>query len=422
MTNLRKLTMLALGFCLLSTATTFSQPQAQNQEPNQPAYRNSIPPDKLEEDLDFLFKTIEEVHPNMYAYISEEKYVKVKHELYQHSDHAMSVSEFYLYVHTAVSCLKDTHTRIERPSNFVMPEITESMRELGGRLKKLVEDGESSGTDAPYVPAPRKKEYAGTYSHHVFPEHNTCLMVINWFGMPDEVGQYAKKFRETFKAIREKGVTHLVIDVRENRGGCGLAGDELLKYLANKPFRQIERIEQRIVPAFFELCEQYGLNINKTMSDEYGIDLEDLKSKGNYKPGTIVTGQGPFKNPHGPSDRFKGSIYLLIAEPTFSAASNFAAAVKYFEIGTLIGQETSGKKDHYGQVVPIQLPNSRLNGQVSTAHFITVGGMEDSGGVKPDYEVRQKLEDTAKGVDTVLEFTLALIKSGRTVSDMQLAD
>ena len=415
MTKLQKTTIFAFVLCVLSIAVTTTGSNAENQEPNQPARLKTIAPDKLKEDLDFLFKTIQEAHPNMYAYISEEKYTAVRGELYRHFDHAMSASEFYVYVQTAVSCLKDTHTRVERPSNFVMPPITESMRELGGRLKEIVKDDEGSKTDAQYVPAPRKKEYTGPYSYHFFPEYDTCLMVVNSFGMPDEIGQYAKKFQETFKAIREKRVTHLVIDVRENRGGCGFTGDELLKYLANKPFRQIEIIEQRIVPAFFELCEQYGLNINKTMLDEYGIDLEDLKSKGNYKPGIVVTGEGQFKNPHGPSDRFKGSIYLLIAEPTFSSGSNFAAAVKYFKIATLIGQETSGQNDHYGQVVPIQLPNSRLSGQVSTAHFVTAGGAKDSGGVKPDYQVTQKPEDTAKGFDTVLEFTLNLIRNGNRV-------
>lgn len=393
-------------FCVQS----YAEPQKLTQEAGQTDYVKLIPPEKLKEDLDFLLKTIQEAHPNMYAYISEEKYTAVRGELYRHFDHAMSASEFYVYVQTAVSCLKDTHTMVERPSNFVMPPITESMRELGGRLKEILKDDENSETETQYVPAPRKKEYTGPYSYHFFPEYNACLMVVNWFGMPDEVKQYAKKFQETFKAIREKGITNLVIDVRENRGGCGLAVDDLLKYLANKPFRQIEKIEQRLVPEFFELLEQYGLNINKIMADEYGIDLENLKSEEKYKPGMTVMGQGQFKNPHGLSDRFKGSIYLLIAKPTFSAASNFAAAVKYFEIGTLIGQETSGEKDHYGQILPIQLPNSGLNGQVSTAHFITVGGMEDSGGVTPDYEVKQKPEDTAKGVDTVLQFTLDLIK------------
>ena len=413
-------TVLIMLCCEICVVNCCAKPKAIKEKPNQPAYLKPIPkpipPEKLKEDLDFLFKRIEEVHPNTYAYINKETYALVKYDLYQHIDHAMSTSEFFIYVRTVVSYLKDSHTRIFRPSNFKMPQITESMREFGGRLKKLVKDNESSKTNAQYVPAPRKREYTGPYSYHFFTEHNTCLMVINSFGMPDQVKQYAKYFQETFKVIREKEITNLIIDVRENQGGCGLAGDELLKYLANKPFRQIEKTEQRLVPEFFELCEQYGLNINRIMADEYGIDLENLKSKGDYKPGITVTGQVPFKNPHKLSDRFKGSIYLLIAKPTFSAASNFAAAVKYFEIGTLIGQETSGEKDHYGQILPIQLPNSGLKGQVSTAHFITVGGMEDSGGVKPDYEVKQKPEDTAKGVDTVLQFTLNIIRNSKAVS------
>jgi hypothetical protein len=419
MTKLKKTMMFALVLCVLSIAVTSAESQSQNQQPNQPAPLKTIAPDKLKEDLDFLFKTIHETHPNMYAYINEEKYAAIRGELYRQIDHAMSFSEFYLYARAAVVSLKDSHTRIERPSDFVMPPITESMQELGARLKEILKDDQSPKTGARYVPAPRKKEYTGPYSYHSFPEYDTCLMVVNSFGMPDEVGQYAKKFQETFKAIKDKGVTHLVIDVRENRGGCGFTGDELLKYLADRPFRQIESVEQRIVPAFFELCERYGLNINKVMLDEYGIDLEGLKSKGDYKPGAIVTGQVPFKNPNKPSDRFQGSIYLLIGDPTFSSGSNFAAAVKYFKIATLIGLETSGKRDHYGQVVFIQLPNSGLNAQVSTAHFVTVGGMQDKGGVKPDYEVRQKPEDTAKGVDTVLEFTLNFIGHGGTVSNIQ---
>jgi len=410
--NLQKTTMLVLVACVLAATVAFAQSQGQTQQSNQPASPEAIAPDKLKEDLDFLFKTIQEAHPNMYAYVSEEKHAAVRHELCQRLDHAMSVSEFYVYVQTAVSCLKDTHTRVERPSNFVMPPITESMRELGGRLKEILKD-EGPRADAQYIPAPRKKEYTGPYSYHFFPEYDTCLMVVNSFGMPNEVGQYTKRFGETFKAIMEKGVTHLVIDVRENRGGCGLAGDELLKYLTDKPFRQIERIDQRIVPAFFELCERYDMNINKTMLDEYGIDLEALKSKGDYKPGAIVTGQAPFKNPHKPSDGFKGSIYLLVADPTFSSGSNFSAAVKAFTAASRVGQETSGKREHYGQVVFIQLPNSKLNGQVSTAHFVTAGGAKDRGGVKPDYQVTQKPEDTEKGVDTVLEFTLNLIRNGK---------
>ncbi|MHC4244131.1 MAG: hypothetical protein ACYSU4_17125, partial [Planctomycetota bacterium] len=60
-----------------------------DKELNQPAYLKPIPPDKLKEDLDFLFKTIEEVHPNMYAYIKKEEYAQIKSELYKQVDHVM---------------------------------------------------------------------------------------------------------------------------------------------------------------------------------------------------------------------------------------------------------------------------------------------------------------------------------------------
>lgn len=411
MTKLQKIAMFILVICALSVAITFAESQAQNKDPNQPAYLKTIPPDELKKDLDFLFETIGQVHPNMYAYIKREKYALAKNELYKQIDHDMSISEFYFYVRAVVNCLKDSHTQIQRPYNFTLTAITEPMLKFQERLKDLVGEDGSSKADVRYISPPRKKEYMEPYSYHFFPKYDACLMVINSFGKPDKVVQYANKFKETFKVINEKGITHLIIDIRENQGGSGLMGDELLKYLANQPFHQIEKVEQRLVPAFFDLCVQYGLDINKVMADEYGIDLENLKSKGNYKPGITIAGQTPFKNPHKSSDRFRGSVYLLIAKPTFSAASNFAAAVKYYKMGTLIGQETSGEKDHYGQVLPIQLPHSGLKGQVSTARFIAVGGIEDRGGVKPDYEIRQTFIDKTKGLDTALEFTLNLIKN-----------
>jgi C-terminal processing protease CtpA/Prc len=137
-----------------------------------------------------------------------------------------------------------------------------------------------------------------------------------------------------------------------------------------------------------------------------------MKSKGTYNPGIAVTGQVPFKEPYESSKRFKGQIYLLIGKPTFSTAANFAAEVKWFEIGTLLGQETSGQRDHFGQILPIQSPQSKLQFQVSTAHFGALGGIQDRGGIKPDHEVRQTPEDSSRGgIDTVLEYALALTRT-----------
>ena len=148
MTNLPKITIWALFFCALYIPNTFANLRAENQEPNGPTYLKTIAPDKLKEDLDFLFKTIKEVHPNMYAYTDREGYALVKNELYGQIDHAMAASEFYVYVQPVVYCLKDDHILIFRPPNFIRPEIAKSMQKFGERLKQLVKDVNHADTNA----------------------------------------------------------------------------------------------------------------------------------------------------------------------------------------------------------------------------------------------------------------------------------
>ena len=67
-TNILKVAILTLLCVSLCAVDVFGEPPSPIEEPNQAAYLKPLSPDKLKQDLDFLFKTIEEVHPNMYAY------------------------------------------------------------------------------------------------------------------------------------------------------------------------------------------------------------------------------------------------------------------------------------------------------------------------------------------------------------------
>jgi hypothetical protein len=84
----------------------------------------------------------------MYAYTDREGYALVKNELYGQIDRAMSIAEFYMYIQPVVYYLKDDHTLIFRPPNFIRPEITESRQKFGERLKQLVQDDEGSKINA----------------------------------------------------------------------------------------------------------------------------------------------------------------------------------------------------------------------------------------------------------------------------------
>ena len=83
-----------------------------DQKSTQSEYTKLISPNKLKEDVDFLFRTIEEVHPNMYAYTSKEELNPLREGLYENVKFPMNRLQFYKLVAPVVASLKNGHTFI----------------------------------------------------------------------------------------------------------------------------------------------------------------------------------------------------------------------------------------------------------------------------------------------------------------------
>jgi hypothetical protein len=82
---------------------------------DEPGYSKLIEAEKLKEDLDFLFKTIQEVHPNMYAYTSKKEISPIREKLYQQIKHPMSRVDFCKMTAPAIASLKNLHTYVSFP-------------------------------------------------------------------------------------------------------------------------------------------------------------------------------------------------------------------------------------------------------------------------------------------------------------------
>ncbi len=112
-------------------------------------------------------------------------------------------------------------------------------------------------------------------------------------------------------------------------------------------------------------------------------------------------------------NRFKGKVYVLIGRRTASAASNFAQVVKHYGFGTLIGEETSGTTIGPGEMIPVKLPRSGLVVGISTKFFKEPGGKPDGRGVQPDHVVTLTQSDIQRNGDSVLEYALKTIRERR---------
>ena len=109
------------------------------------------------------------------------------------------------------------------------------------------------------------------------------------------------------------------------------------------------------------------------------------------------------------SQKFKGKVFLLISENTFSAGVVFAAVFKANRFGLIIGRETAGRISFGSDPVTVRLPNSKLKGSIPLAIY-TLPGENPDRGVIPDIVVSRAIDEYRLGRDVEMEKIKSLIK------------
>lgn len=97
-----------------------------------PSYK--IEPEKLIEDLDEWIKTVEEVHPNPYAYIEKDKFYKEYEKVKKNLNKPMNKVEFYKEIAPLCNLLGDGHTQI-----FMNDNLNVLIKENIGVFPSIVE-------------------------------------------------------------------------------------------------------------------------------------------------------------------------------------------------------------------------------------------------------------------------------------------
>lgn len=95
-------------------------------------------------------------------------------------------------------------------------------------------------------------------------------------------------------------------------------------------------------------------------------------------------------------------IYVVIGRRTFSSAILNALDFQRHTTAILVGEPTSGKPNHFGEVRSFQLPHSGLSVHHSTKYFRHAPGDADS--LIPDKVVETRFSDYRAGIDPVWEW------------------
>lgn len=214
------------------------------------------------------------------------------------------------------------------------------------------------------VPKSRRAKNTKDYSFEIDTTNNVAIMDFRSFVNPSKMEVFADSM---FRTLKDNRINNLIIDIRNNGGGNSYVGDILLRYISPEPFVQMEKMLMKVTPVSSKLM---NYRILPTL-DFYATDEKDF-----IKPRTDEEGH------------FKGNVYLLTSNKTFSSAGSFAWTFKECKTGPVIGEETGGMNVCYGDILGYTMPISKLYCTVSFKRFWQLRADEnDIHGTLPDIAV-----------------------------------
>jgi C-terminal processing protease CtpA/Prc len=225
---------------------------------------------------------------------------------------------------------------------------------------------------------------------------------MNLFSLGGELGRFREDLDGMMAQLQRDSARALIVDLRSNGGGDSRFGDELLSHLTTRAYRM------------------ESVKLWK-MSDEYRAHLKSMvRAPLNHLPieKTFPTGRKLFSGPAGTIVRFEeapeshearaptfsGPVCVLIGPGTFSSAVDLADGIKTYSLATLIGEETGGRPNTFGEVYYFRAPATGFLVGVSSAQFVRANGdTTDRRGVVPDIEIKRTPDGIRAGRDPVID-------------------
>ena len=234
--------------------------------------------------------------------------------------------------------------------------------------------------------------------------NHTAMMDLSSFGK----GYGLKKFfRNSFRALKDNQIGHLIIDVRSNGGGSVTNSTLISRFIANSKFK----ISDSLYAIRKKSPYQHYIQ-NHFWNKLFMAFFTKKKRDGNYHFGYFE--RHYFKPKKG--NHYTGKAYILTGGNSFSATTLFVSAVIKQDNVTVIGEETGGGA--YGNsawLIPdATLPETGIRFRLPLFRLVINKDLPKNGrGVQPEIPSLPTVEAVRKGADYKLDKAMELIRQDK---------
>jgi C-terminal processing protease CtpA/Prc len=450
------------------------------------AIGRTVSRDDARADIDVLMRTLENVHPNLYANRPRDSVALARERLIAGLPSSLSRSELWIRLAPFIAAFGDGHTNVAAPREearrlqeagaLVFPPsvvVNDSAKVVvsvpivrnagvaaGDRLVSInglsvdslllawltEQSGESEwfraanvansfrdllllhSIGAPYRVVTQRRDGARTielagipqdslravaarvngqrttapnFTYELLPSH---IGYMNFRTMAGDIPRFKADVAAMFQRVAADSARLLVVDLRGNGGGDSRLGEELLRYITTRPYRMSAAKEWKMSAEYRSYFKTW---VHPAIRWTHGWQFFSLgRQLMNGPDGKLVT-LPEAEETHSPAEPFFSPprvACVLIGPQTFSSAVDLADAIKTYHLATLVGEETGGRPNGFGEAYVFRLPHSQLAVSVSSALFIRANGdTTDHRGVLPDFPAARTAEDRGAGRDPAID-------------------
>lgn len=231
--------------------------------------------------------------------------------------------------------------------------------------------------------------------------NHTAMMDLATFGRGYGLHKF---FKNSFRALKQNNIRHLIIDVRGNGGGSVSNSTNITRYISDHKFKVADTL----------FAERRGSHYGKYIADNFWNRLfitffTKKRKDGKYHFGYF---ERHYFQPR-KKDHFNGKVYILTGGNSFSATALFASALVNQENVITVGEETGGGA--YGNsawLIPdVTLPNTGVRFRLPLFRLVIDKNISKKGrGIQPEAPALPSVEAIRKNIDFKVEKAMELIR------------